>query len=77
MDKELQAYYEARFDLMASRGWVELLEDVDKMIEAYDNLERINSVEELYYAKGQLDILNWIKNLKQSSEQAYEDLTNA
>ena len=77
MDKELEAYYMARFDMMASRGWTDLLEDVEKMVEAYDNIERINGIEDLYYVKGQLDILNWIKNLKESSEQAFEDLTNA
>lgn len=76
MDRELQAYYEARFDMMASKGWVDLLDDIEKMVEAYDDIERINGVEDLYYTKGQLDILNWIRNLKQASEQAFEDLTN-
>lgn len=76
MDRELQAYYEARFDMMASKGWKDLLDDIEKMVEAYDDIERINGVEDLYYTKGQLDILNWIRNLKQASEQAFEDLTN-
>ena len=75
MDKELQAYYEARFDMMASKGWKDLLEDLQKVAEVSRDLDRCTSVEDLYYAKGQLDILNFILKLKQSSEDAYEELT--
>jgi DNA-binding Lrp family transcriptional regulator len=75
VDKELQAYYEARFDMMASKGWKDLLEDLQKVAEVSRDLDRCTSVEDLYYAKGQLDILNFILKLKQASEDAYEELT--
>jgi hypothetical protein len=75
VDKELQAYYEARFDMMASKGWKDLLEDLQKVAEVSKDLDRCTSVEDLYYAKGQLDILNFILKLKQASEDAYEELT--
>jgi len=74
MTPELQKYYEDRFDLMLSRGWADLIDDVSKMKEVYDNLLNINSLEDLHMRKGQLDILNWILTLKQVSEQAYEGL---
>ena len=74
MDKELQAYYEARFDMMASKGWMDLVEDLRKIEEVSKDLDRCNSVEDLYYAKGQLDILNFIFKLKETSEDAYEEL---
>lgn len=76
MNKELQDYYEARFDMMASKGWKDLIEDLEKIAEVSKNLERCNSVEDLYYAKGQLDILTFIFKLKQASEDAYEELQN-
>ena len=75
MDRELQAYYEARFDMMASKGWKDLIEDLEKISEVSKDIDRCNSVEDLYYAKGQLDILNFIFKLKQASEEAYEDLS--
>ena len=75
MDKELQAYYEARFDMMTSKGWHDLLEDLSKVAEVSRDLDRCASVEDLYYAKGQLDILNFILKLKQASEDAYDELT--
>lgn len=74
MDKELQAYYEARFDMMASKGWRDLLEDLQKVKAVSSDIDRCNGVEDLYYAKGQLDILNFIFGLKQASEDAYEEL---
>jgi len=76
VDKAIQEYYEARFDMMASKGWKDLIEDIEKMTDAYDKIERLTGVEDLFYTKGQLDILNWIINLKQTSEEAYRELTD-
>ena len=76
MDKDIQEYYEARFDMMASKGWKDLVEDTQKMLDAYNKIERLTGVEDLYYTKGQLDILNWVINLKQTSEEAYKELTD-
>lgn len=76
MDKDIQEYYEARFDMMASKGWKDLMEDTQKMLDAYNKIGRLTSVEDLHYAKGQLDILNWVINLKQTSEEAYRELTD-
>ena len=74
MDKELQEYYEARFDMMSSKGWKDLLVDVEKMIEERNNLMATKSLEELNLRKGQLDVLYWIKTLKQLSEESWEQL---
>jgi hypothetical protein len=32
MNKELQDYYESRFEMMSTKGWKDLVEDVDKII---------------------------------------------
>jgi hypothetical protein len=74
LDKELQEYYEARFDMMSTKGWKDLLIDVDKMIEERNNLMATKSLEELNLRKGQLDVLYWIKTLKQLSEESWEQL---
>ncbi len=41
MDKDIQEYYEARFDMMASKGWKDLMEDTQKMLDAYNKIERL------------------------------------
>lgn len=74
MDKALQEYYEARFDMMSSKGWQDLLEDVDKIIDSYDNVMAIDNEKELYKKQGQLDILYYLRNLKQEAERAWEEL---
>ena len=77
MDKALQEYYEARFDMMSSQGWKDFIEDVEKIVEAYDKVLDIRDAEELWKRKGQLDILNWVLNLKRESETAWEDLNGS
>jgi hypothetical protein len=76
MDKALQDYYEARFDMMTSKGWKDLLEDIDLIIKSYSNVLAISDEKELYKRQGQLDILLFISNLKQESERAWEELSN-
>jgi hypothetical protein len=74
MNQELQKYYEERFSMMSTQGWKELIEDVDKMIEPLNNISTIADEKSLQFRKGELSILIWLKNLKQVSERAFEDL---
>ena len=74
MNPELQKYYEERFSMMSTQGWRELMEDVDKMIEPLNNISTIADEKSLQFRKGELSILIWLKNLKQVSERAFEDL---
>jgi len=74
MNPELQRYYEERFSTMSTQGWIDLMEDVDKMIEPLNNILTIADEKSLQFRKGELSILIWLKNLKQVSERAFEDL---
>ena len=74
MTPELQKYYEERFSMMGTIGWSQLIEDVDNMISALNNVSLIADEKELQFKKGELSILIWLKNLKSVSEQAYEEL---
>jgi hypothetical protein len=74
MTPELQTYYDERFSMMATQGWKDLLEDIDNMIEPLNNISTIEDEKSLQFRKGELSILTWLKNLKQVSERAYEDL---
>jgi hypothetical protein len=74
MTPELEKYYEERFSTMATVGWRDLMEDVERMIEPLNNIATITDERSLQYRKGELSILTWLQNLKQVSERAYEDL---
>ena len=74
MKPELQAYYEARFAMMSTKGWEDLLEDVEIMRSATDTVAGIEDEKQLYYKKGEMSILNYIKNLRDASAEVYEQL---
>jgi hypothetical protein len=74
IDKKLQSYYENRFSMMATEGWQELMEDAQTMFDSLNQVLPIQNETELQLKRGQLDILNWLLNLKPASEAAFEQL---
>jgi hypothetical protein len=76
IDNKLQSYYENRFSMMASDGWKDLIEDAEQMFKALNNVMPIQNETELHLKRGQLDILQWLLNLKDSSAQTYEQLVD-
>ena len=74
MNQELQRYYEARFDMFSRDGWLDLMQDVDKMLESMNNVSTIADEKSLQFRKGEISILIWLQTLKWVSERAYEDL---
>ena len=74
IEPSLQKYYEERFSMMSTQGWIDLMEDIDKMIEPLNNISTIADEKSLQFRKGEYSILIWLKNLKQVSERAFEDL---
>ena len=74
MDNQLQKYYENRFSMMANRGLHDLVEDIDEMVIALNNLSAVEDEKSLQFKKGELSILLWLKNLRQVSSNAYEEL---
>ncbi|CAB5223107.1 hypothetical protein UFOVP376_51 [uncultured Caudovirales phage] len=74
MAPELQRYYEDRFDLFSTPGWIDLMDDAVKMFEALNNVSTIADEKSLQFRKGEISILTWLITLKEVSERAYEDL---
>jgi len=75
MERELQQYYDNRFGMLATEGWAQFIEDAQAIKDTI-SIDNLKTAEELWFAKGQMDILNWVLNLKTASEQAYDELTN-
>jgi hypothetical protein len=74
MNRELSDYYENRFTMMATQGWKDLLEDLELMITSTDTISGVETTEQLHFRKGEMSIMNWIKTLKESSTEVYEQL---
>ena len=74
IDEKLQAYYEARFSMMATEGWKDLIEDAQGFFDGINKVATIQNENDLFMKKGQLDVLQWLLSLKDSSAQTYEQL---
>lgn len=76
MAPNLQKYYEDSFNMMATQGWADLMEDLNKLKDSLNNLSQVADTQELFFRKGQLDILDLILKRKDTCEQVYEELEN-
>ena len=74
MDKNLQEYYEETFSMTATKGWQFLMEDLEKLRESINNLSLTTDTQDLFFRKGQIDILDLILNRKKTCEDVYKQL---
>jgi len=74
MNRELQDYYEDRFSMMSSKGWQNLIEDIELMLSSTDTIRGVDTEQQLWFRKGEVSIMTWLKNLRESSTEVYEQL---
>lgn len=76
MDKDTQDYFDRYFDLFASQGWKQFIEDMEDNRTLISDLLTVRDANDLYYRKGQLDTLNRIVNFQLAIENAHTEVTN-
>ena len=76
MDKNLERYYEEAFTMFVSQGWKDLVEDMKAIRTEVIKIENIKDDKDLWFRKGQLDVLDLIVNRKQMCEKVFEELQN-
>lgn len=76
MAPDLQKYYEEQFSMMSTQGWADLVEDFLKLKASINDVTLTTDTQDLFYRKGQLDILDLILKRKETVEQVYEELNN-
>lgn len=74
MEQSLSTYYEESFSTMATKGWLFLMEDLEKLKQELENIRTVKDAQTLSYRQGQLDILDLILNRKKTCEEVYEQL---
>ena len=75
MDKELQEYYESRFTMFTTKGWKDLVEDLQRIKKSI-RVEDIPDEQTLFVRKGELRLINYLLSLKEVSDKTYQDLQN-
>jgi hypothetical protein len=76
IDPILDKYYQNRFSMMATDGWLDLIDDVKKMLDSTNTIEGIDSEKQLMFRKGEISIMRWLLSLREVSETAYKELKN-
>jgi len=69
-------FYERRFDLFAQEGWKDLVDDFEQLKKNLSDLAQISTEQDLWYRKGQIEMINYLIQLKTLTEQAYEEGIN-
>ena len=73
LTKELEIYYERYFDLFRSDGWKQLIEELKQNAVAVNSVEATKDGNDLYFRKGQLNVLAHLINLESIILNAYEE----
>ena len=73
MTPELEKYYNTYFDLFLSEGWKQLIEELSQNAVVINSVEATKDVDDMYFRKGQLNVLAHVINLEASVNNAFED----
>ena len=72
MDAELKRYYENRLAMMGTEAWSDLMEDVQTMLDATNNVMAIPDEKTLHFKRGEISMMNWMLTLKEMTRIGYE-----
>lgn len=73
MDKELEEYFNNYFELFRSSGWKQLIDDLNENKVVIDSIESAKDEQDLYFRKGQLNVIGTILNLETSINNSHEE----
>lgn len=75
MDKELETYYNTYFDFFGTNGWKQLIEELKTNAININSVEAVKDEADMYFRKGQLNILANLLNFQTMIEHGYEEAT--
>jgi hypothetical protein len=70
-DKEI---LEKRIDLFSSEAWTIFTQELTDMAQSLENIQTIEDEKTLFLRRGQVDILNMIINLEETTKLALDQL---
>ena len=70
-DVELEAYFQDLFEMYPTAGWQRILEDMERLAALYNRVIDVETQDELWFRKGQLDIVNQILTHQARSEAGH------
>lgn len=76
MDRDTEQYYLNYFDLFNTEGWKQLMVELQQNATAINNIELLKDEADMFYRKGQLNMLANLLNFKDSITNSYEEITS-
>ena len=73
MDKEDEKYVDAMFEMFRTKGWQMLIEDLSKDYSLYNSVAVTKDNEDLWFRKGQLDVLSKVTSLETQVENMADE----
>jgi len=73
VDKENEKYIDAMFEMFRTKGWQMLMDDLSQNATAINSVEATTDNENLWFRKGQLDILTSLASLETQVENMVDE----
>jgi hypothetical protein len=73
MDQETQTYYDQYFSLFLTDGWKQLIQDFSNNALQINSLEAAKDADDMYFRKGQLNVLAHLINMETIVTTNYEE----
>ena len=67
-------FLEDRLSMMETEGWRDLIQDLENLENSVSNIDSMNSDKDLWNAKGQLYMINFLLSLYTTTNLALEEL---
>jgi len=77
VDKETQEYYDNYFSLFTTDGWKQLVQEFGNNAVPINSVEAVKDSNDMYFRKGQLNILAHLLNLETIVNTNYEEANKA
>jgi hypothetical protein len=75
MNKETETYYNKYFDLFTTDGYKQLIEELKSNAVAINNVDAIKDEKDMYFRKGQLNVLALLINFETTIDNAFKEIT--
>ena len=73
MDKEDEKYVDAMFEMFRTKGWQMFMDDLSKNATVINSVEATTDNENLWFRKGQLNILTSLASLETQVENMVDE----
>lgn len=77
MTKEDEIYFDNYFGLFRNKGWQQLVEELKKNAVMVNSVEFTSDGDNLFFRKGQLDILAFLVNLENNISETHSQALEA